>query len=96
MHRATIAQQRVRMEGWRTGAAWLKGRNSQGGREEQNILTRKKEKKQKSTLDSYRPSHGRASPLPLYRLNCTGPGKAVRRVLPTNHPEAIRISEIEI
>jgi hypothetical protein len=47
------------MEGWRTGAAWLKGRNSQGGREEQNILTRKKEKKQKSTLDSYRPSHGR-------------------------------------
>jgi hypothetical protein len=60
MHRATIAQQRVRMEGWRTGAAWLKGRNSQGGREEQNILTRKKEKKQKSTLDSYRPSHGRS------------------------------------
>jgi hypothetical protein len=25
-----------------TGAAWLKGRNSQGGREKKNILTRRK------------------------------------------------------
>src|SRR5882762_6330281 len=37
-----------------TGAAWLKGRNSQGGREEQ-----KHPYKKKNTLDSYRPSHGR-------------------------------------
>jgi hypothetical protein len=30
-----------------TGAAWLKDRNSQGEREEQNILTRKEKKKEK-------------------------------------------------
>src|SRR6266550_704783 len=41
-----------------TGAAWLKGRNSQGGREEKK---QEKEKKQKNTLDSYRPSHGRTN-----------------------------------
>ena len=41
-----------------TGAAWLKGRNSQGGREEQKHAYRKK--KRKNTLDSYRTSHGRS------------------------------------
>jgi hypothetical protein len=40
-----------------TGAAWLKGRNSQGEREEQNILTGKEKKK--NILDTHRPSHGR-------------------------------------
>ena len=46
LHRATIAQQRVRMEGWRQERLGSKGRNSQGGKEEErkNILTRKKEK----------------------------------------------------
>jgi hypothetical protein len=47
-----------------TGAAWLKGRNSQGGEKNKNILIRRKReknrKKQKNTLDSYRPSHGRS------------------------------------
>jgi hypothetical protein len=49
MHRATIAQQRVRMEGWRTGAAWLKGRSSQEERKK-NILTRKGKKERKTYL----------------------------------------------
>jgi hypothetical protein len=35
----------------------LKGRNSQGEREEQNILTGKEKKK--NILDTHRPSHGR-------------------------------------
>jgi hypothetical protein len=43
-----------------TGAAWLKGRNSQGGREEKNILTRRKREKTEKTLDTHRPSHGRS------------------------------------
>jgi hypothetical protein len=41
-----------------TGAAWLKGRNSQEERKK-NILTRN-EKRKKNILDSYRPSHGRS------------------------------------
>ena len=40
-----------------TEAAWLKGRNSHGEREEQNILTGKEKKK--NILDTHRPSHGR-------------------------------------
>jgi hypothetical protein len=39
-----------------TGAAWLKGRNSQGEREEQKHPYRKK---RKNILDPHRPSHGR-------------------------------------
>src|SRR3984893_4635039 len=42
LHRATIAQQRVRMA---TGAAWLTGRNSQGGREKQKHPYKKKKRK---------------------------------------------------
>jgi hypothetical protein len=40
-----------------TGAAWLKGRNSQEERKK-NILTRK-EKRRKNILDTHWPSHGR-------------------------------------
>jgi hypothetical protein len=46
-----------------TGAAWLKGRNSRGEREKQNIHTRKK--KRKNILDTHRPSHGRTWSLDL-------------------------------
>jgi hypothetical protein len=44
-----------------TEAAWLKGRNSQGGREEQKHPYRKERKKErkKNILDTHRPSHGR-------------------------------------
>src|SRR5271170_557443 len=49
MHRAKIAQPRARMEGWRQRRPGSNGRNPQEG----------KEKKEKNTLDSYRPSHGR-------------------------------------
>src|SRR5271163_3355634 len=49
MHRAKIDQPRVRMEGWRQRRPGSNGRNPQEG----------KEKKEKNTLDSYRPSHGR-------------------------------------
>src|SRR5271154_2314290 len=52
MHRAKIAQPRVRMEGWRQRRPGSNGRNPQEG----------KEKKEKNTLDSYRPSHGRHNP----------------------------------
>src|ERR1700756_2274108 len=38
------------------------------GRKRKNILTRRKREKQKNTLDSYRPSHGRTLPLfPSFR-----------------------------
>jgi hypothetical protein len=40
-----------------TGAAWLKGRNSQGGREQKH--PQRKKKKKKNMLDTHRPSHGR-------------------------------------
>src|SRR4029077_10675835 len=50
MHRAKIAQQRVRMEGWRQRRPGSNGRNPQEG---------KRRQKEKNTLDSYRPSHGR-------------------------------------
>src|SRR5712664_4947216 len=50
MHRAKIAQQRVRMEGWRQRRSGSNARNPQEG---------KRKQKEKNTLDSYRPSHGR-------------------------------------
>jgi len=51
MHRAKIAQLRVRMEGWRQGLTGSNARNPQEG---------KRKQKEKSPLDSYRPSHGRS------------------------------------
>jgi hypothetical protein len=51
MHRAKIAQPRVRMEGWRQGRPGSNARNPQEG---------KRKQKEKNTLDSYRPSHGRS------------------------------------
>src|SRR5882762_5688926 len=53
MHRAKIAQPRVRMEGWRQGRPGSNARNPQEG---------KRKQKEKNTLDSYRPSHGRSWP----------------------------------
>jgi hypothetical protein len=50
MHRAKIAQQRVRMEGWR---------QRRPGSNARNPLEGKSKQKEKNTLDSYRPSHGR-------------------------------------
>src|SRR5260370_20817144 len=50
MHRAKIAQQRVRMEGWPQRRSGSNARNPQEG---------KRKQKEKSTLDTYRPSHGR-------------------------------------
>src|SRR6202051_123661 len=50
MHRATIAQPRVRMEGWRQRRPGSNARNPQ---------EEKRKQKEKNTLDSYRPSHGR-------------------------------------
>src|SRR6267378_3912516 len=51
MHRAKIAQPRVRMEGWRQKRPGSNVRNPQKG---------KRKQKEKNTLDSYRPSHGRS------------------------------------
>jgi hypothetical protein len=59
MHRATIAQQRVRMEGWRQERLGSRAGTHREEEKIKNILTGRKEKKQKNTLDSYRPSHGR-------------------------------------
>src|ERR1700694_625707 len=60
LHRATIAQQRVRMEGWRQErlGSWQelterKRRTKTYSQEE------KKEGKKKNILDTHRPSHGR-------------------------------------
>src|SRR5882724_13279126 len=50
MHRAKIAQPRVRMEGWRQRRPGSNARNPQEG---------KRKQKEKNTLDSYRPSPGR-------------------------------------
>jgi len=55
MHRAKIAQPRVRMEGWRQRRPGSNARNSQEGKRKQ-----KEQKKEKNPLDSYRPSHGRS------------------------------------
>ncbi len=54
MHRTKIAQQRVRMEGWRQRRPGSNARNPQEG---------KRKQKEENTLDSYRPSHGRSSPI---------------------------------
>jgi hypothetical protein len=51
MHRAKIAQARVRMEAWRQRRAGSNGRNPQEGKE-------------KNTLDSYQPTHGRRFAIP--------------------------------
>jgi len=61
MHRATIAQQRVRMEGWRQERLGSRAGTHSEEEKNKNILTgqEEKEKKQKNILDSYRPSHGR-------------------------------------
>jgi hypothetical protein len=59
MHRAKIAQPRVRMEGWRQRRPGSNARESTGRKEKterKNILTRKKKK---NILDTHRPSHGR-------------------------------------
>ena len=50
MHRATIAQQKSADGRVATGAAWLKGRNSQGGREEQKHPYKKRKKERKTYL----------------------------------------------
>src|SRR5487761_1162451 len=55
LHRATIAQQRVRMEGWRQRRLGSKGSNL----EKEEIKKRKKTTKMKKSLDAHRPSHGR-------------------------------------
>src|SRR5260221_8847717 len=57
MHRTKIAQQRVRMEGWRQRRPGSNARNPQEG---------KRKQKEKNTLDSYRPSHGRGFPKCAY------------------------------
>src|ERR1700676_2360929 len=49
LHRATIAQQKSADGRVATGAAWLKGRNSQGGRDEQKHPHRKEREKGKKT-----------------------------------------------
>src|SRR5690348_1481903 len=57
MHRAKIAQPRVRMEGWRQRRPGSNAKESTGRKEKterKNILTRKK-----NILDTHRPSHGR-------------------------------------
>jgi hypothetical protein len=67
MHRAKIAQPRVRMEGWRQRRPGSNARNPQEGRanrkskqkEQTERANRKSKLKEKNTLDSYRPSHGR-------------------------------------
>ncbi len=58
LHRATIAQPRVRMEGWRQrrlgsmGTIWKKKKQRR----------RKKKRKTTNRLDTHRPSHGRSWP----------------------------------
>jgi hypothetical protein len=60
MHRAKIAQPRVRMEGWRQRRPGSNAKESTGRKEKterKNILTKKKKK---NILDTHRPSHGRS------------------------------------
>src|SRR5215472_8623820 len=54
-HRAKIAQQRVRMEGWRQRRAWLLGSTEQW----EKTWRQKKCRKPQEPLDTDRPSHGR-------------------------------------
>jgi len=49
MHRATIAQQRVRMEGWRQERLGSRAGTHREGEKNKNILTRKEKKKEKHT-----------------------------------------------
>src|SRR6266436_9039379 len=71
MHRAKIAQQRVRMEGRRQERLGSRAGTHSEEEKNKNILTRRKEKKQKNTLDSYRPSHGRTWQIvPTFTLTC--------------------------
>src|SRR6202158_2846212 len=65
MHRAKIAQLRVRMEGWRQRRPGSNARNPQEGKSKQKEQTEKSKQKEKNTLDSYRPSHGRSQALIL-------------------------------
>jgi hypothetical protein len=58
MHRARIAQQRVRMEGWRQERLGSRAGTHREEEKNKNILTRKKERK-KNILDTHQPSHGR-------------------------------------
>ena len=58
MHRATIAQQRVRMEGWRQERLGSRAGTHREEEKNKNILTREKERK-RNILDTHRPSHGR-------------------------------------
>ena len=50
MHRATIAQQRVRMEGWRQERLGSRAGTHREEEKNKNILTRKKERKTYLTL----------------------------------------------
>src|SRR5580658_5960204 len=56
MHRATIAQQRVRMEGWRQERLGSRAGTHREEEKNKNILTRKK-----NILDSHRPAHARTN-----------------------------------
>ena len=60
LHRATIAQQRVRMEGWRQRRLGSRAGTHREKEKNKNILTGKK--KRKNLLDTRRPSHGRSWP----------------------------------
>src|SRR6266403_2022746 len=57
LHRATIAQQRVRMEGWRQERLGSRAGTHREEEKNKNILTEKEKKK--NILDTHRPSHGR-------------------------------------
>src|SRR6267154_2103831 len=57
LHRATIAQQRVRMEGWRQERLGSRAGTHKEKEKNKNILTGKE--KRKNILDTHRPSHGR-------------------------------------
>jgi hypothetical protein len=48
------------MEGWRQERLGSRAGTHREEEKIKNILTGRKEKKQKNTLDSYRPSHGRS------------------------------------
>ena len=62
LHRATIAQQRVRMEGWRQERLGSRAGTHREEEKNKNILTEKEKKK--NILDTHRPSHGRTLPRP--------------------------------
>jgi len=49
------------MEGWRQERLGSRAGTHREEEKNKNILQEEKEKKQKNTLDSYRPSHGRTN-----------------------------------